>query len=237
MEYVCLAGGRGTRMGRLGSYLQKCMYPVGLRPFLELALAEAVAAGAQRVHVVVGHLQEQIRAYFGGEYAGMELVYVVQQQPLGTGHAVAQVAPLVTGAGSVLVWQADVFVPRELFEQLARHAAPNVLTLVEEEDAPPDVMVTADATHVTRAWQGAGPYSDAGVWRLEPRLMAELAAQASPGGEYRMLPNLQLLLDAGRAEVGFQTIGQRLHLGGSHPSPEENVAAVVGRLLERGRQA
>jgi choline kinase len=223
-------------MGRLGSYLQKCMYPVGLRPFLELSLAEAVAAGAQRVHVVVGYLQEQIRAYFGDEYAGMELVYVVQQQPLGTGHAVAQLAPLLGGAGSVLVWQADVFVPRELLEQLARHTAPNVLTLVEEEDAPSDVLVTVADARVTRAWRGAGPFSDAGIWRLESGLLAELAAQASPGGEYRMLPNLQLLLDAGRAEVGFQTISRRLHLGGSHPSPEENVATVVGRLLERDRQ-
>ncbi len=224
-------------MGRLGSYLQKCMYPVGLRPFLELTFAEAVAAGAPRVHVVVGHLQEQIRAYFGDDYAGMELVYAVQRQPLGTGHAVAQLAPLLRGVGPVLVWQADVFVPRELFEQLARHTAPNVLTLVEEEDASPDVLVTADDARVTRAWQGAGPFSDAGIWRLESSLLAELAARATPGGEYRMLPNLQLLLDAGRVEVGFQTISHRLHLGGSHPSPEENVVTVVGRLLQRDRKA
>ena len=26
--FICLAAGKGTRMGRLSSYLQKCMYPL-----------------------------------------------------------------------------------------------------------------------------------------------------------------------------------------------------------------
>jgi len=236
VEFVCLAAGRGTRMGRLGVYLQKCMYPVGLRPFLELSLLEVAAAGAGRVHIVVGHLGGQIEEYFGLEYGGMDLVYVHQEEPRGTGHAVALVAPhLPPGAGSVLVWQADVHLPRELVGALERHFGPNVLTLVEEPGAPAEVMVTAECGRVTRAWQGAGPYSDAGVWRLEPRLLPELARSAAPGGEYRALPNLQALIEAGRAAVGFVTVARRLHIGGTAPTPEANVADVVACLL--GREA
>lgn len=232
MEFVCLAAGRGTRMGRLGVYLQKCMYPVGLRPFLEFTLAEVAAAGAARVHLVVGHLQEQIRAYFGTRFLGMDLVYVVQGRTLGTGNAVAQVAPLLEGAGGpALVWQADVFVPRRLIERLARHPGPNVLTLVDEPGASPDVLVTTDRGRVTRAWRGAGPSSDAGVWLLEPRLLGSLATLAEDDGEHRALPNLQALIDSGVAEVGYLDAGSRLHIGGTHPTPEAHVAAVVAELL------
>lgn len=232
MEYVCLAAGRGTRMGRLGTYLQKCMYPVGLRPFLELSLVEVAAAGASRVHVVVGHLADQVRTYFGDGFAEMELVYHTQDEPLGTGHAAALVARhLPRDASSVLVWQADVFVPRALLRALARHPSANVVTVVEDPDASPDVMVTAECGRVTRAWQGAGPYSDAGVWRLEPRLLPELARLRAPGGEYRALPNLQALIEAGAVDVGYVVVPRRLHIGGDAPTPEENVAAVVAGLL------
>lgn len=222
-------------MGRLGVYLQKCMYPVGLRPFLELSFAEASAAGAQRVHLVVGHLQEQVREYFGTRVGGLEVHYVEQPLPLGTGHALSLVAPhLEPRAGPVLVWQADVFTPRELFVALLNHGAPNAVSLVEEEGSGPDVMVSVEGTRVTRVWQGSGPFSDAGVWKLEPRLFGELSGHAEATGEYRALPNLQLLIEAGRAEVGFVCHGQRLHIGGTFPSAEENVADVVRQLLARG---
>lgn len=237
MEFVCLAAGTGTRMGRLGVYLQKCMYPVGLRPFLELSMAEAAVAGAERVHLVVGHLQEQVRAYFGARFGGLEINYVEQPRPLGTGHALGLVAPhLDPESGPVLVWQADVFAPHELFAALLHHRAPNALTLVEEEDSGPDVKVSAEGTLVTRVWQGAGPFSDGGVWKFERRLLTELAGRAEDSGEYRCLPNLQLLIEAGEAEVGFVCLGRRLHIGGTFPSAEANVADVVTQLLALKRQ-
>ena len=81
MNYMVLAAGRGSRMGNLSSYLQKCMYPVIDRPFLELTLDSLVSnarfdAAKDRIILVVGHLQEQIRAYFGSNWKGLELQYV-----------------------------------------------------------------------------------------------------------------------------------------------------------------
>lgn len=230
-----MAAGRGTRLGRLGTYLQKCMYPVGLRPFLELTLAEAAAAGGERVHLVVGHLGEQVRAYFGSSFAGMELVYVEQEEPNGTGAALGLVAPsLARALGSVVVWQADVHVPRRVFEAVAGHRSPNAVTLVDEPDAPRELLATVVADAVSRVWGGVGPYSDGGVWKLEPRLLAALGGPSGAragAGEVRALPNLQRLIDAGEARVGAVVAGERLHLGGTHPTPEENVVHVVSRLL------
>lgn len=234
MELVCLAAGLGTRMGRLGTYLQKCMYPVGLKPFLELSLEEAAAVGGERVHLVVGHLQEQVRAYFGTACCGMSIVYVEQERQLGTGHALGLVAPHLAGSdGPVLVWQADVYAPRELLRALLEHPARTALSLVHEPEAPPEVLVEVRDERVVRAWRGAGPLSDGGVWKLEPWSVGALAEEAEANGEYRVLPNLQRLLEEGATEVGFVNQGRRLHLGGTHPSAEANVARVVRELLAR----
>lgn len=237
-EFVCLAAGRGSRLGRLGTYLQKCMYPVGLRPFLELTMAHAAAAGGSRVHLVVGHHAQQVRAYFGDEFHGMRVEYVLQSEPLGTGHALGLLAPRLAGAGTVLVWQGDVHVPADVFTTLAAQRSPNAVTLVAEPEAAPELLATVEGDVVRRVWGGAGPLSDGGVWKLEARLLAELADRSGPrGAEVRALPNLQRLIDAGAAEVGAVPVGARLHLGGVNPTPEANVAGVVRRLLdeERGR--
>lgn len=261
LEFVCLAAGRGTRMGRLGAYLQKCMYPVGLRPFLELTMTQAASAGGARVHVVVGHHAEQVGAYFGSEYGGMRVEYVRQDEPLGTGHALGLLAERLAGATRVLVWQGDVYVPCAVFAALEAHGSPNAVTLVSEPEAGPELLATVEGDRVRRVWGGAGPWSDGGVWKLETRLLAALGGVGAPSGpftdagasiatgapdgagaqarpanaEVRALPNLQRLIDAGEAEVGAVVVGTRLHLGGTHPTPEANVAGVVRRLLEEGR--
>ncbi len=239
LEFVCLAAGRGTRMGRLGAYLQKCMYPIGLRPFLELTMTQAASAGAARVHVVVGHHAEQVGAYFGSEYGGMRVEYVRQDEPLGTGHALGLLAERLAGVTRVLVWQGDVYVPSAVFAALDAHRLPNAVTLVSEPDAGPELLATVEGDRVRCVWGGAGPWSDGGVWKLETRLLAALGGvggQVRPANaEVRVLPNLQRLIDAGEAEVGAVVVGTRLHLGGTRPTPEVNVAGVVQRLLEEGR--
>lgn len=252
LEFVCLAAGRGTRMGRLGAYPQKCMYP-WLRPFLELTMAQAAGAGGARVHVVVGHHAEQVAAYFGSEFGGMRVEYVRQDEPLGTGHALGLLAERLAGAARVLVWQGDVYVPSAVFAALDAHGSPNAVTLVSEPEAGPELLATVEGDRVRRVWGGAGPLSDGGVWKLEARLLAALGGRGAPSGpltagvpggsrapsraanaEVRALANLQRLIDAGEAEVGAVVVGTRLHLGGTHPTPEANVAGVVRRLLAEG---
>jgi len=43
---MILAAGKGSRMGELGSYLQKCMFPILDKPFLSLVIDSVVDNGA-----------------------------------------------------------------------------------------------------------------------------------------------------------------------------------------------
>lgn len=101
VDAVILAAGYGTRMK---SSLPKVLHPLAGRPMIDWCVRSVVAAGVERPVVVVGHGREQVR-----ESLGARVAYAVQDELLGTAHAVQQAAPhLQGGAGCVLVTYADM---------------------------------------------------------------------------------------------------------------------------------
>lgn len=235
MDLICLAAGAGTRMGRLGGYLQKCMYPVGLRPFLEHSLAQVVASAAvdvrrDRLALVVGHLAEQVRGHFGSAYEGLPIVYVEQRERLGTGHALALAAAALRPSGSVVAWQGDLFPTAAMLDAVAAHPAATVVTLGRGHEEESDrLRATVEGGRVRRVWDGAGDLYDVGLWKLAPSVLGRMTEVRAEKGEYRMLPNLQRSLDDG-AEVGHVVCDAWIHLGGTLPTPEANVRDVVRRV-------
>jgi UDP-N-acetylglucosamine diphosphorylase / glucose-1-phosphate thymidylyltransferase / UDP-N-acetylgalactosamine diphosphorylase / glucosamine-1-phosphate N-acetyltransferase / galactosamine-1-phosphate N-acetyltransferase len=235
MDLICLAAGAGTRMGRLGGYLQKCMYPVGLRPFLAHALGQVLASDAvdparDRLALVVGHLAEQVRGYFGGAVDGLPIVYVEQAERLGTGHALALAAGALRPTAPVIGWQADLFPTTAMVDAVARHPAPNVVTLGPGHEGESDrLRATVEGDRVARVWDGDGDLFDVGLWKLAPAVLGRMTEVRAEKGEYRMLPNLQRSLDDG-AEVGYVVADAWIHLGGTLPTAEANVRDVVRRV-------
>lgn len=237
MDFVCLAAGHGTRLGRLGTYLQKCLYPIGLKPFLEhtlgqLTLSGVATPGRDRLALVVGHFEDQVRTYFGSAFEGLDIVYVTQAERRGTGHALALADQALKPTSSVVAWQADLFVTQDMFRSVAQHPEDTVVTLGPGDAAEAAVLkATVEGDRVSRVWEGAGPLYDVGLWKLAPPVLARIGEVRAATGEVRMLLNLQRAIDAGE-RVGFVETGEWIHLGGTLPSPEENVRSVVRRVLE-----
>ena len=88
MEAIVLAGGFGTRLKEVVPDLPKPMAPVAGRPFLEILLSMLARKGFTRVVLSLGFMSEKVISHFGDNYSGMELVYEVESQPLGTGGAI-----------------------------------------------------------------------------------------------------------------------------------------------------
>ncbi|MBS3966059.1 MAG: NTP transferase domain-containing protein [Truepera sp.] len=234
MDYLCLAAGPGTRFGRLGCYLQKCMYPIGLKPFLAYTIDNLkhslpLGTSAQLV-IVIGHYGEQVKAYFGEGDSRLKIAYLEQGAPQGTGQALKLAWDAYRPTDPVIVWLADLYVPPELFAAVRAHQAPNVVThssgLLGESD---QLRASLSGERVTRVWQGDGDLFDIGLWKLQPQVLAAMT-EVKAGGEYRALPNLQRCIERG-AQVGWVKAGEWLHLGGTQPTPEQNVLAVARRVL------
>jgi len=82
---VVLAGGRGTRLAPYTSILPKPLMPVGDRAILEIVVDQLVASGVTKISFCVGYLAHLIRAVFDQqERADVEIIYVHEEEPLGT---------------------------------------------------------------------------------------------------------------------------------------------------------
>ena len=95
MQTVVLAAGEGTRMRPLTAAQPKPMLPVAGTPLLEHTLDRAVAAGANRLVVVVGYESDRVRDHFGNQHGGVDIEYAVQTEQRGTADAVSAAAPLL----------------------------------------------------------------------------------------------------------------------------------------------
>lgn len=98
---VIPAAGRGTRMRPATRVVPKALLTVVDRPSIQYAVEEAARAGAKEAIVVVdldaGHLVAQ-HFSIEGPLPGLEEIHirpVVQEEPLGLGHAVNEAAAMV----------------------------------------------------------------------------------------------------------------------------------------------
>lgn len=123
MKALVLAGGRGSRLESITVSINKCMLALDGRPLIEHSLANALAAGAEEIIIVVGHLAEQIINVFGNIYEGVPVKYVIQWEQRGLVHAVECARDMIDGADFMLFLADEVFVdPRhaamiDLFER------------------------------------------------------------------------------------------------------------------------
>jgi bifunctional UDP-N-acetylglucosamine pyrophosphorylase / glucosamine-1-phosphate N-acetyltransferase len=84
---VILAAGQGTRMK---SDLYKVLHPVCGKPMVEHVIDHIRGLGADRIVTIVGHGAETVE-----ETLGKKSEYVLQEEQLGTAHAVQQAAQLI----------------------------------------------------------------------------------------------------------------------------------------------
>jgi len=112
-EAIILAGGFGTRLRKLVADVPKSMAPVAGRPFLEIVLSTLAEKGFSRVVLSLGFMAETIISHFKDCYAGLELEYVVEEKPLGTGGAL-RLAITRCDSDHVYVFNGDTYLDLEV---------------------------------------------------------------------------------------------------------------------------
>ena len=103
-QVVVLAGGLGTRLGSLSERIPKSLIEVAGRPILSHILDWVAAQGCARALVLIGHLGEQFANF---RHTGIELVFQMEEAPLGTGGALWGARSLIEDR-FVLLWGDDL---------------------------------------------------------------------------------------------------------------------------------
>ena len=101
LSVVILAAGQGTRMR---SKLPKVLHPIAGKPMLQHVVDTARSIGSKDIHIVYGHGGELVKSAISGN----DLSWVMQQEQLGTGHAVIQAAPGLDDQDTILILYGDV---------------------------------------------------------------------------------------------------------------------------------
>ncbi|MFH1683113.1 MAG: bifunctional sugar-1-phosphate nucleotidylyltransferase/acetyltransferase [Candidatus Woesearchaeota archaeon] len=130
MQAVILAAGKGSRMYPLATDKPKPLVEVANKPVLEHNLDQMLGL-VDEVILVVGYKKDMIMEKFGDNYLGIKIIYVVQEEQLGTGHALLQTEKKIRG--SFLVMNGDDLFSRKDMESISKYE--NCLLVKKEKDA------------------------------------------------------------------------------------------------------
>ncbi|KTG19440.1 glucose-1-phosphate thymidylyltransferase [Haloferax profundi] len=112
-----LAAGEGSRLRPLTQTRPKAVLPIAEKPLLEHILVALKAVGMDDIILVVGHKRERIQSHFkNGEEWNVDIEYVVQNSPRGTGDALLEAEH--KAGGDCLVINGDRIVEPELLKEL-----------------------------------------------------------------------------------------------------------------------
>jgi mannose-1-phosphate guanylyltransferase len=217
MQALILAGGEGTRLRPLTTTVPKPVVPLVDRPFIQFMLDWLVGHGVDDVVMSCGHMASGVRNVLGdGTAFGIQLRYVEEPQPLGTGGALKFAEPLLDDR--FLMLNGDVLTDMDLTAQIAQHErtgarATLALTPVEDPSAYGLVRI-ADGGAVEEFVEKPSPDQidthniSAGAYVLERSVLELLEAEQPASIERDVFPRL-----VGEGLYGYVSDGYWLDIG------------------------
>lgn len=210
-----LAGGLGTRLRSVVSDRPKVMAMVAGRPFLNHLLDQLAESGIKRVILCTGYLADMIRNELGYGYRDMELVYSVEETPLGTGGALRNAAEALSG-DMLLVLNGDSYCQCQLTDFIARQIESGSyagMALARVEDvARFGAVQTDDASRVksfTEKGEQRGPgWINAGIYLMPINLLQEIKPNCQVSLERGLFPTLIT-----KGLYGYQCQGSFIDIG------------------------
>jgi bifunctional UDP-N-acetylglucosamine pyrophosphorylase/glucosamine-1-phosphate N-acetyltransferase len=177
LSVVILAAGQGKRMN---SDLPKVLQPLAGQPLLQYVIRTAWTLNPAEIYVVYGYGGPQVQAAFDHE----DVVWVLQAEQLGTGHAVMQAMSSIPDGHTVLVLYGDVpLIGTASLKKLIAAAGEGALALLSvslDEVAGYGRIVRDSAGHVSAIVE----HRDASPTQLQIR-EANAGLLAAPAGRLR----------------------------------------------------
>ncbi|HOW43072.1 MAG TPA: nucleotidyltransferase family protein [Candidatus Omnitrophota bacterium] len=126
---VIMAGGEGTRLSPVTSYLPKSLMPIAGKPIIELIIERFVEYGCDDFHLSVNYKANILKAYFAELKHEYKVRYIQETKPLGTAGSLYLLRDKI--ASSFFVTNCDVLIEADYFDIMQFHAQNrNFITLV-----------------------------------------------------------------------------------------------------------
>ncbi|MGK5549982.1 sugar phosphate nucleotidyltransferase [Actinomadura kijaniata] len=237
MEAILLVGGRGTRLRPLTISTPKPLLPTAGAPFLAHQLARAHAAGVTRIVFATSYRAEMFEAAFGTSAHGVELTYVSEREPLGTGGAIRNAAPALTSGPDdpVLILNGDILSGHDVRAQVELHekaGAAATLHLTKVEDPSRFGSVPTDGQGRVTAFleKTNNPVTDqinAGCYVFRRSAIDTIPEGEVVSVERETFPGL---ISSGQVVMGYVEAGYWLDVGTPEAFVQGSRDLVLGRI-------
>ncbi len=208
LKGLILSGGRGTRLRPITYTSAKQLVPVANKPVLFYGIEAMAEAGIREIGIIIApETGDEIRAAAGdGSQFGVNITYVVQDQPAGLAHAVLTAEPFL-GDSAFVMYLGDNLLQggmTELVRSFREHEPDSLILLTPVPDPQNYGVAELDpAGSVKRLVEKpAEPATDlalVGVYMFKPLIHeAARSIQPSPRGELEITDAIQWLVDGGR---------------------------------------
>lgn len=209
MKAVIVAAGRGKRMMPLTANAPKPLLQIRGVPILEYLARGLRWSGVNDILVVVRYLGEMIGQAFGdGASLGVNLSYVRQSGPDGTGSAVLSVEDMVGEEPFMLLWGDILMEPdnyRRIQELYAEHPCDLLSTLNWMDDPSSGASVSVEDDRIISIMEKPpadsppSHWNQAGLFVCTHEVLGALhECGLSPRGEIEFTAGVQKLIEKGR---------------------------------------